>query len=257
MAIDDRQPALQRKRTPSEIISLSAEDVKQLQGDTARFEAKVSYRKPDEQTPSLTYLAVSVARAVARAAPRPQDPDGQVAEDRLNAAREIEALATTSPIAAAPAAVLALKDLVHDVLRLRDRARLLTSTSASAYSTLNSTENKLIELRTQFEHVMVAVAGAVAAPDSLLLDAHASYPQRVTAAENALAGGLAQERSAQPDTDRMQRLQVETEQRAAELRRLVQQGTDEIAHLRAELAASQRQLSDTSEADRRIAAAET
>jgi chromosome segregation ATPase len=256
VAGDSKDPALERKKTPSEIISLSASDVEQLHGDTGRFEAKVSYRKPDEQTPSLTYLAVSVARAVARTAPRGQDPDAALGEDRLAAAREIEALASRSPIAAAPAAVLALKDLVHDVLRLRERAALLNSTSASAYSTLNITEHKLIELRSYFDRILAAVARCTSNPDLVLIDSHAAHGLRVGAAETALAGGLRQDGGQVPDAEHLRTVLLDTEQQVASARRLAQQGEAEITHLRAELTAAHRQLSDTAEADRRIAAAE-
>ena len=87
MADSALEPRPERRRTPSETISLSPSELEQLKGDTGRFDAKVTYRKPSDQTPSLAYLAVSVARAVARTAPRGQDPDAAMGSDRLTAAQ--------------------------------------------------------------------------------------------------------------------------------------------------------------------------
>lgn len=250
------EPIPERRGTPSETISLSPSELEQLRGDTARFEAKVTYRKPSEQTPLLAYLAVSVARAVARTAPRGQDPDAAMGSDRLTAARKIEELAASNPSDAAPSAVLALKDLVHDVLRLRERAALLNSSTASAYSALNSTEHKLIELRSDLDRVLAAVARAAASPDAVLLDAHASHAARVAAAEHALSGGVHQVQAGSSDGESLRHRLLLAEQDAATARRQLQQGESEIAHLRAELAAAHQALSDTGAADHRVAQAE-
>lgn len=251
-----QQPSSRRYRTPA--------------GERFRIDAGDSTEDPLNASPGLSihalfqegggaesvnYLIESIARAVQRTAPRDSDPDAQNAPRRHQIAERLHSLAPEAGREALAEAVLALKELVHDFLRLRERCTLLATTSASAYSALNANEHRLIDLQGSLDRLLGTLAGMLSGADSGLTatiqNRQAGLGERMQAAEtalSALAGGAVQlvARLDPSEIGQMRQELLQVQKELATTQRALTQSRQEAEVLRQELDRA-REVASTSE----------
>ncbi len=224
---------------------------------TAQFDS-------DDRGEGVEYLIESLARAILRTAPRSGDEDANISGERVRSAQRLHDVARKGGREALAEAGMALKTLVHDVLRLRERAALMAHANQNATSQQRSNEHKLIETTARIEHLFGAIASCLAPVDpdaaaaigdtrtepaarvQLVHSAITSLAERAGAAVSALEPDTKSKVKALRDSQTTA-LQSEVEglRRAnLDLKSQTEAQTGEIAHLRRELSETQARLGE-------------
>jgi hypothetical protein len=242
---NDHQPSRDMESVTGEISPITKKKIapSQRDNDTSRMVVQLAFPAETGETPGVAYMVESIARAVARTAPREGDADANLTEERMAAAKQVQELATTESPDGPPRAVLALSGLVHDFLRMRERATLLSSMSANVYSTLNRNEHKLLEVQGGFDRLLGIIAHASVDADALtqklLTDRHAQIADRVRAAEVILSHSVTAVPFPNEGVEQLHCELLDAQHYAASLNRELELRTFECERLNNELAKAQ------------------
>ncbi len=224
---------------------------------TAQFDS-------DDRGEGVEYLIESLARAILRTAPRSGDEDSGISGERVRSAQRLHDVARKGGREALAEAGMALKTLVHDVLRLRERAALMAHANQNATGQQRSNEHKLIETTARIEHLFGAIASCLAPVDpdaaAAIGDTRTEPAARVQLVHSAITS-LAERAGTtvsalEPDTSRKVKALRDSQTAAlqSELESLRRTNLDlksgsealtgEVAHLRRELSEAQARLGD-------------
>jgi hypothetical protein len=145
----------------------------------------VADQSEHDRTDGVAYLIESISRAIVRTAPHGIAGNTERVTRRKETAERLHEMALKCDRRALAEAVLALKEMVYDLLHLRSSITALSAASSRASIALNQTEHRLHQLEAFHEQLLGAIATLVpeAGP---LTDKHAQGESRLAAALNVL-----------------------------------------------------------------------